>query len=127
MKYLADTHLLLWAGGSSKQLGKIASALLSDPANEVLFSTASIWEVSVKFGLGRDPDMIAPEVFRRGLLAAGFRELAITSEHAIAAGSLPHHHEDPFDRMLVAQALAEGVILLTNDKKLALYPGTRRV
>ena len=127
MRYLADTHLLLWAALSPEKLSKVARNLFKDPANELYFSTASIWEVAIKFGRNRPDFTLPPATLRRGLLAQGYREISITSEHVLALVGLPPHHNDPFDRLLVAQAAIEGITLLTADKTLARYPGTRQV
>lgn len=126
MKYLLDTHLLLWAAAEPKRLSKVARALLEDAGNTLLFSAASVWEVAIKAGLGR-PDFTAePAVLRRGLLDNGYLELPVASEHAVATGTLPPLHRDPFDRLLVAQAQVEGITLLTADPVVAQYPGPIR-
>ncbi|MDB5754461.1 MAG: pilT [Massilia sp.] len=128
MKLLLDTHLLLWAAGQPEKLSPTASALLHDPQNELFFSSASLWEVSIKRGLGRGDFLVDPRLLRRGLLDNGYSELPITSEHAVAVDGLPPIHKDPFDRILVAQAMAEGITLLTVDSTVAQYPGpVRRV
>jgi PIN domain nuclease of toxin-antitoxin system len=121
MKILLDTHLLLWAAGQPDQLSKSALAYFNDANNELMFSSASLWEVTIKRGLGRQDFRVDPRLLRRGLLDNGYSELVITSEHAIAVDSLPPHHKDPFDRILVAQALIEGIILLTADPLVAQY------
>jgi PIN domain nuclease of toxin-antitoxin system len=121
MKILFDTHLLLWAAGDSGRLPKRAKNRLEDPRTEPLFSAASLWEITIKRGLGREDFQVDPRLLRRGLLDNGYRELAITSEHAIFACALPPIHKDPFDRMLVAQCLAEGIALLTADPVVARY------
>lgn len=126
MKLLLDTHLLLWAAGSPEQLPAAARALLEDSQNELLFSAASLWEIAIKRGLGRSDFKVDARLLRRGLLDNGYQELAITSEHAVFIDSLPPLHKDPFDRMLVAQATVEGVILLTADALVAQYPGSIR-
>ena len=87
------------------------------------FSAASIWEVAIKSALGRPDFRADPHLLRRGLLDNGYEELAITSAHAAAVSQLPHLHRDPFDRILVVQATAEGCTLLTADAALAAYPG----
>jgi PIN domain nuclease of toxin-antitoxin system len=107
--------LLLWAAGRPDRLPDAARALLDDPDNELLFSAASLCEVAIKRGLGRDDFQVDARLLRRGLLDNGYCELAITSEHAIAVDLLPSIHKDPFDRILVAQSKVEGVILLTAD------------
>ncbi|GAB3804179.1 type II toxin-antitoxin system VapC family toxin [Humibacter antri] len=121
MKYLLDTHLLIWASGDESRLGRKARELLEDPDNTLIFSAASIWEISIKTGLGRPSFRLPSAVFRRGLIEAGYVELDITSAHAVAVGELPAIHSDPFDRMLVAQARSEGYTLLTSDKRVAEY------
>ena len=126
MKLLLDTHLLLWAAGQPEQLSAKARALLNNPRNELLFSVASIWEIALKRGLGRKDFRVDPRLLRRGLLDNGYRELPITSEHAVTIDSLPPLHKDPFDRILVAQAMVEGITLLTADPLLARYPGPVR-
>ncbi len=95
--------------------------LLDDPLNELLFSAASLWEVAIKRGLGRPDFRVEPRVFRRGLLDNGYREIPITSAHAVALDALPPLHTDPFDRILLAQALTEGDVLLTSDPDVAQY------
>ncbi len=128
MKLLLDTHLLLWAAGQPDHLPAAARSLLEDPQNELMFSSASLWEVAIKRGLGRSDFRVDPRILRRGLLDNGYSELPITSEHAVAVDGLPPIHKDPFDRMLVAQAMVEGVALITGDPLVAQYPGpVRRV
>ena len=128
MKLLLDTQLLLWGAGQPDKLSAEASALLADEDHELLFSAASIWEVAIKRGLNRGDFRVEPRLLRRGLLDNGYSELPITSAHAVAIGLLPPIHKDPFDRMLVAQALTEGITLLTADPCVAQYPGpVRRV
>ena len=124
MKYLLDTHLLLWAAGQPERLSKQARRLLSDPGNELLFSAASLWEIAIKRNLGRADFKVEPRLLRRGLLDNGYRELAITSAHVLELDALPAHHKDPFDRILVAQALSEGITLLTVDPIVAKYTGS---
>jgi PIN domain nuclease of toxin-antitoxin system len=124
--FLLDTHLLLWAAGPIERLSSDARLLIDDPDNELVFSTASIWEVAVKYGRGRDDFQADPRLLRRGLLDNLYRELSITGEHAVAVTSLPPLHRDPFDRMLVAQSLVEGIMLLTTDPLVAQYPAPIR-
>ena len=123
MKLLLDTHVLLWAAGSPRRLPRAARALLEDEANELLFSAASLWEVAIKQQLGREDFRADARLLRRGLLDNGYAELPVTSAHAVALDLLPPLHKDPFDRMLIAQALVEGIMLLTADANLARYPG----
>lgn len=126
MKLLLDTQLLLWAAGDPSRLSAVARALIEGPDNELFFSAVSLWEISIKRGLGRSDFQADPRVLRRGLLDNGYRELPVTSEHAVAIEGLPPIHKDPFDRMLVAQATAEGITLLTADSLVAQYPGPVR-
>jgi PIN domain nuclease of toxin-antitoxin system len=126
MKLLLDTHLLLWAAGEPRRLPKQARNLIDNPENELLFSAASVWEVAVKRGLGRDDFRVDARLLRRGLLDNGYSELPISSDHVVAIDSLPPIHKDPFDRILVAQATVEGVTLLTIDSVVSQYPGPIR-
>ena len=128
MKLLLDTHLLLWAAGNPDRLPAAARRLLDDPQNEPIFSSASLWEVAIKHGLGRGDFRVDARLLRRGLLDNGYGELPITSEHVVALDSLPPIHKDPFDRILVAQSTVEGITLLTANPLVAQYPGpVRRV
>jgi PIN domain nuclease of toxin-antitoxin system len=126
MKLLLDTHLLLWAAGQPKRLSAAARALLTDPRNEPMFSSASLWEIAIKSGLGRDDFQVNARLLRRGLLDNGYGELPISSEHAVAIDGLPPIHKDPFDRLLVAQSMVEGITLLTSDPIVAQYPAPVR-
>ncbi len=126
MKLLLDTHLLLWAASAPNRIPKPARILIEDPENEVLFSAASLWEITIKRSIGRKDFQVDPRVLRRALLDNGYGELPIISEHVVHVGELPLKHKDPFDRVLVAQAIVEGITLLTNDQRLAGYPGPIR-
>lgn len=126
MKLLLDTQLLLWAAGMPKRLSPSARKLISDPSNDLVFSPASLWEIVIKRGLGRGDFQVDPRLLRRGLVENGYGELPIRAEHALAVDSLPPLHKDPFDRILIAQALTEGVTFLTADAQLAKYPGSIR-
>ena len=126
MKLLLDTHLLLWAAGEPDRLSANARTLIDAPENELFFSAASLWEIVIKRGLGRGDFQVDARLLRRGLLDNGYSELPIGSEHAVAVDSLPSIHKDPFDRMLVAQAMVEGITLLTTDAFVAQYPGPVR-
>ena len=123
MTLLLDTHLLLWAAGDPGRLSSKAQGLLSDPATELIFSTASIWEVVIKKALGRSDFRVDPQQLRDGLIQNDYSELEIRSEHALAVGSLPPIHKDPFDHILIAQAQVENVTLLTTDDMVARYSG----
>ena len=126
MKLLLDTHLLLWTATDPGQLSPDAYRLIEDPENELIFSAASLWEVAIKSGLDRTDFRVDARLLRRGLLDNGFSELPITSAHAVAIATLPPIHGDPFDRILVAQAISEGITLLTTDQMVARYPGPIR-
>jgi PIN domain nuclease of toxin-antitoxin system len=123
---LVDTHLLLWAAGQPQKLSKKARRFLEDAGSQLWFSAASLWEVAIKHALGREDFHIEPQRLRRALIDNGWHELAISGEHALATLNLPPIHKDPFDRMLIAQAHVEGVILATSDEVVARYPGQIR-
>lgn len=123
MKLLLDTHVLLRAAGAPERLPRPILDLLHSPEHELLFSAASLWEIVIKRGLGRADFQVEPSLLRRGLLDTGWQEVPVTSAHALAVGRLPPLHRDPFDRVLVAQATPEGVLLLTADAAVARYPG----
>jgi PIN domain nuclease of toxin-antitoxin system len=126
VKLLLDTHLLLWAASSPERLSDAALELLENQQNQVVFSAASLWEITIKRQLGRADFDADPRLLRRGLLDNGWHELAISSEHAIAVERLPALHRDPFDRILLAQADIEGMLLLTSDDTVSQYPGSIR-
>ena len=123
MKLLLDTHLLLWAAGEPDRLSVRARSLMEDQDNALVFSAASLWEITIKAGLGRTDFQIDPHLLRRGLIENGYEELPVTGQHALAVGQLPDVHRDPFDRILVAQATVEGLLLLTHDPLVQAYPG----
>lgn len=128
MNLLLDTHLLLWAASEPERLSAEARTLLLDPANHLVFSSASLWEISIKNGLERLDFHVDPRRLWRMLLVNGYRELPVASEHAVAVSDLPALHKDPFDRILVAQARVEGLTLLTADTLVAKYgEGVRKV
>ena len=127
MKLLLDTHVLLWAAANSPRLSTAARNLIGDDGNSLIFSVASIWEVVIKHALGKPDFRVDPAKLRQNLLAGGYTEWAIASSHALAVGRLPDHHNDPFDRLLVAQAIAEGATLVTTDRTVSRYPATKRV
>jgi PIN domain nuclease of toxin-antitoxin system len=130
MRLLLDTHLLLWSSGTfsgpTSPMPPAADALIDDEANTLCFSPASIWEVAIKKAQGRADFQADPHALRRALLDNGYVELPITSEHAASVVFLPPIHKDPFDRLLIAQARIEGVVLLTADAKVARYDGPIR-
>jgi PIN domain nuclease of toxin-antitoxin system len=126
MKLLLDTHLLLWAAGEPHRLPAVARALIENPAHELIFSAASLWEIAIKRQLGREDFRVDPRLLRRGLRDNGYLELPVSSDHALAIDSLPPLHKDPFDRILIAQATVEGMALLTVDPVVARYRGPVR-
>jgi PIN domain nuclease of toxin-antitoxin system len=126
MKVLLDTQLLLWAAGQPERLPVAARRIIGDDRNQLIFSAASLWEIAIKSGLGREDFRADARLLRRGLLDNGYGELAVGGDHAVAVTNLPPIHKDPFDRMLVAQSAVEGILLLTADPVVAQYPGPLR-
>jgi PIN domain nuclease of toxin-antitoxin system len=126
LKLLLDTHLLLWAAGQPDRLSAGTVALLNDPDNELFFSAASLWEIAIKQDLGRSDFQADARLLRRGLLDNGYVELPISGAHTVSLVGLLPIHKDPFDRILVAQAMVEGILLLTADPLVAEYPGPIR-
>jgi PIN domain nuclease of toxin-antitoxin system len=127
MRLLLDTQLLLWAAGQPKKLSAEMRRLLDDPENQLIYSPVSLWEIALKQALGRRDLRVDIRMLRRGMLDNGYLELPITGAHAIAMDHLPPLHSDPFDRMLVAQAMTEGAALLTVDPLVAQYHGPVRM
>jgi PIN domain nuclease of toxin-antitoxin system len=123
MRLLLDTHLLLWSAVEPERLSSKAQIAIGDEDNELLFSPASLWEVSIKQRLRRPDFQVDVRLLRRNLLMNGYDELSVTGEHAVAVADLPPIHRDPFDRLLVAQSMVEGITLLTADRTMARYPG----
>jgi PIN domain nuclease of toxin-antitoxin system len=121
VKLLLDTHILLWAAGYPEKLSESTRILLTTPENSLFFSAASIWEIVIKLGLGREDFKVDPYRLRKMLVVHGYAELPITAEHALKVNSLPYLHKDPFDRLLLAQARAEGMLLLTSDASVSQY------
>lgn len=122
MKILLDTHILLWWMADDRRLPRLARLAIEDPANRVFVSIASLWETAIKFALKR---VVAdPEALQEAAERDGFSLLPIEARHCSAVARLPPHHNDPFDRMLVAQALVEPMRLLTHDAQLARYSDT---
>ena len=121
MRFLVDTHLLLWASGMSSRLPEQARQLLEDPSNEIYCSVASLWEIAIKSAL-RKPDFRVdlPE-FRAALKTMRINELPVMGQHVEKIAALPSIHKDPFDRILIAQSMAEPLTLLTNDAILGKY------
>lgn len=121
MRILLDTHILLWALAEPKKLPKLARSQLENPENEVLFSAASIWEVAIKMQIGRVDFSVSPTELIAAAEATGFRELPVNAGHGSIVLQLPLHHRDPFDRILVAQAISEPARLITADSVLGQY------
>ncbi len=126
MRLLLDTHLLVWAMGEPERLPAGCAAMLEDPSNSLVFSIASLWELVIKQALGRPDFNLEPSLLRQALLDGGWQELPIEASHALAVSQLPPLHRDPFDRLLLAQAQVDGLLLLTADSQLSLYPGPIR-
>jgi len=124
MKLLLDTHILLWAAGEPQKLPVKIRQLIEDKENTLFFSAASIWEIVMKNGLGRNDFQIEPRMFRSALMDNGYLEVPITSEHVLFVHDLPPLHKDPFDRILVAQSSIEGMAVLTVDQAVIDYGGT---
>jgi PIN domain nuclease of toxin-antitoxin system len=127
MNLLLDTHLLLGAAGQPDRLSTAALNYIESPDNQLFFSAASLWEINIKRSLGRPDFHVDPRVLRRGLIDNGYEELSVRSDHALHLDALPNLHKDPFDRILLAQALFEGLTLLTADHQLAQYAGPVKV
>lgn len=126
-RFLLDTNILLAALIAPDTLPTQVQAQLSDPAHSILFSAANIWEIAIKYSLGRENFNFRPEDIQRLALETGFTELPIMSDHCHRIADLPWHHRDPFDRLLVAQAQAIPAYLLTTDELLAKYSDLVRV
>lgn len=124
MNLLLDTHVALWAITDSPRLPLKARELIDSPKTNVWISTASIWEIAIKYSLGRGDMPISGQDALRYFSESGYRQLPIEAEHAVAIEDLPAHHSDPFDRILVAQALIEPMRLMTHDAMVALYNDT---
>ena len=122
MKYLLDTSVFLWSAGAPEKLNRHAAAILSSNASELYLSAASVWEIAIKCARGslslqQPPSQFVP----RAVWVQTLRPLDITHAHSLAAGDLPPHHRDPFDRMLIAQARSESMVLLTGDHLFKSY------
>lgn len=121
MRLLLDTHVALWALSDDPRLSQRARALIADPANDVLVSAVSLWEIAIKHALGRGDMPISGDQALDWFRQAGYALLPIAPDHAAAVEHLPDHHRDPFDRLLVAQAIAEPLRLLTRDPLVLRY------
>lgn len=121
MRVLLDTHVLLWALITPRQLNKEIRRILEATDNEVMFSAASIWEIAIKSGLRRMNFRVAPEEIAEAAIESGFVELSVRAAAAAYVAKLPAHHRDPFHRLLIAQAITEPAILYTADAQLESY------
>lgn len=127
MSVLLDTNLILRAAAGVERMPPAAPAIMTDERTELIFSAASLREIAIKAGIGREDFRVDPTVLRRRLIENDYRELPVTSLHAVATLALPPLHKDPFDRLLVAQAASEGIVLLTADAAVARYGGPVRL
>lgn len=123
MIYLVDTHVLIWLAVDSPRLSDVVRDLLSDPDNSIFFSAISIFEIAVKEQLSKRGFNVEASAIRRMMIENDFVELSVTGLHAAHVATLPLVHRDPFDRLLVAQAMMEGFTLMTADEQIARYPG----
>jgi len=121
MKLLLDTHIILWAAGQPDRLSDTARRMLLDSGNALFFSAASLWEIVIKRNIGRDDFKVDPSRLRKLLVINGYSELAVNTEHVLRVDTLPLIHKDPFDRILIAQARSEGMVLLTVDAAVIQY------
>lgn len=121
MRYLLDTHVLLWAASDDKRISARLRDILVDERNQLVFSVVSIWEVVIKAALGRDDFTVDARLLRQGALDAGYQELDVRGPHVLEVDRLKPIHNDPFDRLLLAQAQVDDVLLLTVDHKLLRY------
>ncbi len=126
MRFLLDTHFILWLPIGGRGIKRNARALLENSSNEFLFSAASLWEIALKRARYRGTFGFDPREIQRQMLENGYEELPIQSQHVFALEALAPIHRDPFDRLLIAQAIVEGITLLTVDAAVARYPGPIR-
>jgi PIN domain nuclease of toxin-antitoxin system len=126
MRFLLDTHFVLWVPVDDPRISSPARTILNRAANQFVFSAASLWEIAIKRSLQRRDFLIDPREIRIQMIENGYEELPVLGKHAVAVDSLPPIHKDPFDRILVAQAMVEGITLLTADSVMAQYPGPIR-
>jgi PIN domain nuclease of toxin-antitoxin system len=126
MRFLLDTHFVIWVAIDDRRISRAARIVLNDRANQFLFSVSSIWEIAIKGALRRSDFFYDPREIRRQYIANGYEELPILGNHVVAIDSLSPIHKDPFDRILIAQAMVEGITLLTTDPVIAKYPGPIR-
>jgi PIN domain nuclease of toxin-antitoxin system len=126
MRFLLDTHLVVWVPVSGPRLSRLARTILNDPENSFLFSAVSLWEIAIKRSIGKLDAGIDPGTIRRELIEMEYEELPVLGQHTVAVEGLPWIHKDPFDRLLIAQAAIQEITLLTVDATIARYPGPIR-
>jgi PIN domain nuclease of toxin-antitoxin system len=126
VRFLLDTHLVLWSLLEPDRLSGQARSLLQSRQTALVFSTVCLWEIGIKRGLKKREFQADPRVLRRTMLDDGYEELPVLGQHAVEVDILPPIHKDPFDRILIAQAMVEGITLLTADPVIARYPGPIR-
>jgi PIN domain nuclease of toxin-antitoxin system len=126
-RFLVDTQLLLWTVYGSRKLPARVARLFRDGRDQFFYSAASLWEIAIKSGRGRADFVVDAAAIRETLEESGFQELPVSAQHAVALSRLALIHGDPFDRMLIAQAITEPMALITSDERLAAYPGTIEV
>ena len=124
MRYLLDTHLLIWLALGDSKLPQEVADLHKHPESELCFSVISVWETAIKQALGRKDFQVDAGLLRTDLLDEGYTEILVESRHALEVRNLPQLHRDPFDRMLIAQSRVEGLVLLTSDEDICKYQGT---
>ena len=127
-RLLLDTHVFVWAKTGERELAPAVRSAIVDPENEVFVSLATAWELLIKAAAGKlegDPGALigSRQAFERALLESNFLPLAIAMEHIFVSGALPLHHRDPFDRMIIAQAITEGLTVVTVDQRFGAYRG----
>lgn len=121
MRLLLDTQIMIWAAADDTRLTQAARALIAAKSSQVSFSVISLWETAIKSALGKPDFRHSAGVLRDGARRAGWEEINVTADHALAVAGLPAVHSDPFDRLLVAQARVEGMTFLTADRTLWRY------
>ena len=127
MRLLLDTHAIVWWFSANRRLSSKARQAIADLSNDKLVSAASAWEIATKYRLGKMPSVAAlANDFRNRIASQGFNELPITVQHALRSGSLPGLHNDPFDRMLIAQAISDDLVLVSNETMFDHY-GVQRL
>ena len=118
MKFLLDTHVLLWWLSEHKSLSTTAAVAIKDGGNAIFVSAVTAWEISIKRALGK---LKAPDELEEVLESNSFQQLPISIRHGLVAGNLPRHHDDPFDRLLIAQAQTEQLTIITHDIRMEQY------